>query len=423
MLLVLRIKRAATGCVPFRPRELEIVHIVPAIRPRLFGFRKHQALALLKFRLWAYCTVEYRGQLFLDEAFNEAGDVRAFAQAVVDTIREPFLVLDREFRVLGASRSFYLTFRTDSENTLGKPFFALDDGQWNIPALRELLEKVVPEHAHMEGFEVERDFPRIGQRTILLNARKVFYADDSNSTLLLGFEDVTARRTAEHEKAHLLQQTEHLLEQKETLLQEMQHRVANSLQIIASILMMKARSVTSEETRLHLRDAHQRVMSLAAVQRHLQPSGHGELIDVGSYLSKLCETLAASMIGPSRPVTLIVTADNGTVVSAEAVSFGLIVTELVINALKHAFPDDATVGQVAISYQINGKDWKLTVADNGVGKPPEGQPPAKGGLGTSLIKALAQQLDAKVEMVSGPKGTSVSVAHAIFAAKPAALRA
>ena len=99
-----------------------------------------------------------------------------------------------------------------------------------------------------------------------------------------------------------------LLRQKQVLLQEMQHRVANSLQIIASILLLKARTVKSEETRAHLKEAHQRVMSVAAVQEQLHASGHGELIERGPYLSRLCETLAASMIGDSRPIGLDVRA-------------------------------------------------------------------------------------------------------------------
>jgi hypothetical protein len=101
---------------------------------------------------------------------------------------------------------------------------------------------------------------------MLLNARAVFYADHAHTTLLLAFEDVTERRAIEREKEELLRQTEELLRQKDVLLRELEHRVANSLQIIASILMLKARTVTSEETRQHLQDAHQRVMALAAVQ-------------------------------------------------------------------------------------------------------------------------------------------------------------
>ena len=84
------------------------------------------------------------------------------------------------------------------------------------------------------------------------------------------------------------------------LLAEMSRSVANSLQIIASILLLKARSVQSDETRTHLEDAHRRVMSVASVQQHLRASGKGEHVEIGSYLSKLCETLAASMIGRGR---------------------------------------------------------------------------------------------------------------------------
>jgi len=157
------------------------------------------------------------------------------------------------------------------------------------------------------------------------------------STLLLAIEDVTQRRDAELEK-------DELLRQKEVLVQEMQHRVANSLQIIATILLLKARTVQSEETRLHLRDAHERVMSLATVQQQLRASRLGDRIEVGPYLSKLCDSLAKSMIGDRRPLSLIVQATAGRAESSAAVSIGMIITELVLNALKHAFPP----GRVAI---------------------------------------------------------------------------
>jgi two-component sensor histidine kinase len=139
-----------------------------------------------------------------------------------------------------------------------------------------------------------------------------------------------------------------LLQQKETLLQEMQHRVANSLQIIASILLLKARTVQSEEARLHLQDALQRIVSIAAVQQQLEASRNGEPIELGPYLSRLCGTLAASMIGDSRPISLRVHVEGGTASSNEAVSIGLIVTELAINALKHAFIDSQLDGQINV---------------------------------------------------------------------------
>src|SRR4029077_19421342 len=92
-----------------------------------------------------------------------------------------------------------------------------------------------------------------------------------------------------------------LLQQKDTLLQEMQHRIGNSLQIIASILSLKARAVQSEDTRLHLLDAQQRVMSVAAVQQQLLASGHGGRIEIGPYLARLGEALAPPMPHEARP--------------------------------------------------------------------------------------------------------------------------
>jgi len=118
----------------------------------------------------------------------------------------------------------------------------------------------------------------------------------------------------------------------------MQHRFANSLQIIASILMLKAWAAQSEETRRHLEDAHHRVLSVATVQQQLHASGHGEPIELGPYLSRLCNTLSASMIYDTRLTSLKVEADAGTTSPDAAMNIGLIITELVINALKHAFP-------------------------------------------------------------------------------------
>ena len=133
--------------------------------------------------------------------------------------------------------------------------------------------------------------PGLGKRALILNAREVFDESADLRTILLAFEDVTERRVIEDEKAALLEQTEELLRQKDVLLQEIQHRVANSLQIIASILMMKARLVTSVEIREHLEDAHRRVMSVATVQQHISAAGRAHLIDIRPYLIALCEEL------------------------------------------------------------------------------------------------------------------------------------
>src|SRR4029450_10812905 len=113
------------------------------------------------------------------------GDVHALAQAIVDTVREPLLVLDKDLRVVAASRSFYLTFRVNRQDTQGRMLYALGHGQWDIPALRGRLEKIAPDHGELDGYEVRHAFPGIGARVMLLNARKLFYEGNNHSTILL----------------------------------------------------------------------------------------------------------------------------------------------------------------------------------------------------------------------------------------------
>ncbi len=341
------------------------------------------------------------------EHFIAVADAWALAQGIVDTVHEPVLVLDKELRVIAASRSFYSAFKVSPEDTKGRLLYALGDGQWDIPKLRVLLEKIIPEQGVMEGYEVEHEFPGLGQRTMRLNARQVFYEEGTNTTILLGMEDITDRRILEREK-------DELLKQKEVLLEELQHRIANSLQIIASIILMKARTVQSEETRVHLHDAHNRVLSIAAVQKQLHASGANGSIEIAPYLSRLCETLATSMIGDTRSIALKVVGAGGRATSREAESLGLIVTELVMNALKHAFPNEKVEGRITVAYDVAGSNWKLSVSDNGIGKPDGAFAQAKSGLGTGIVKALSKQLGALVEVSAGPEGTTVSITHATF---------
>src|ERR1039458_6221242 len=297
-----------------------------------------------------------------ENQLTEIEPARAFAQAIIDTVREPVLVLDQDLRVITASRSFYRTFRVGPEDTEGRLLYQLGDGHWDIPKLRLLLEKIVPENGVMEDYEVEYEFSNVGPRTMRLNARKVFYEKGSHTTILLGIEAVTRQRVLEREK-------DDLLRQKDVLLEEIQHRVANSLQIIASIIMMKARAVESEETRRHLQDAHQRVMSVAAVQQHLHAVSRSGSVQLGPYLSKLCEALSHSMIGDNRSISLKVHGEEGSTSCRDAESLGLIVTELVINSVKHAFSEDTKDGQITVAFDVSGTDWKLSITDNGVGNP------------------------------------------------------
>src|SRR6202040_3661192 len=328
-------------------------------------------------------------------------DVHTLAQGIMDTIRDPLLVLDQHLRVVTANRAFCQTFRMTRQNIKDRAVYALGDGQWNIPALRFLLENIAARHTVMEGYEVEREFPGIGRRSMLLNAREMISRRNACKLILLTIEDATEWRAAEREMAELLRH-------KEMLLQEVQHRMANSLQIIASIVLRKARMAQSEETRMHLRDAHLRLMSVGAIHQQLLGSSHGDPVYIGPYLSGLSQALAALMTDNSRLISLKVQAEDGTASSAEAVSIGLIVAELVINAFKHAFVGDEASGLVVVAYEAAETSWQFTVSDNGIGMP-EGQLDSdkpRPGLGTIIVAALAKQLDARVEVMRNRGGTT-----------------
>jgi chemotaxis protein methyltransferase CheR len=152
-------------------------------------------------------------------------------------------------------------------------------------------------------------------------------------------------------------------------------------------------------------------MSVAAIQQQLLPSSHGDPVYIGPYLSRLSQALVASMTDDSRPISLKVQAEGGTASSAEAVSIGLIVTELVINAFKHAFVADGAAGLVIVAYDAAETSWRLAVSDNGIGAP-EGQLDSdkpRPGLGTIIVEALAKQLDASVEVTRSRHGRTVSI--------------
>jgi chemotaxis protein methyltransferase CheR len=321
------------------------------------------------------------------------------AEVIVDTLREPIVILDKNLRVVVGSRAFYDTFNVDYKKIHGKEFSKLGNGEWNIPALISLLAQVIPEKTKVEGYEVVHTFERLGLRVMILNARSI-KLNNKHDDIFISITDITEQRKTQRDK-------ENLMLQKDTLLKEMRHRIANSLQLIASIILLKAGSVKSEESRAHLEDAHDRIISIATVQRNLDPTSEGSLVKVLDYLRTLCESLAKSMIGGRKPITLKVTGGGGMVTPDEAIGLGLITTELVMNALKHAFPKGE--GQITVTYESAKDRWKLSIGDDGVGL--KATAARAEGLGTSIVESLANQLDAQVNRVSTERGTVVSISH------------
>ena len=325
----------------------------------------------------------------------------ALALALVAASDAPIVLLDGDLMVIAASGSFVRAFQIDPDLTNGRSLLSLGAGEWDVPQLSSLLRLTLLGAADLGAYEM--DLERVGRkaRRLVITAHRLEHSDTRDARLLLAVSDVTDARLAERA-------SDDLLREKAVLYQELQHRVANSLQIIASVLMQSARRVPSARVRSHLYAAHSRVMSVAALQQQLAASQGGD-VHLREYFTELCQCIGDSMIDDPDKLRLKVEADEGIATPDISISLGLIVTELVINALKHAFPPGAG-GDILVSYQSSVTDWRLSVADNGVGMPTDSAA-AKTGLGTSIVEALAKQLHAKVNHAENHPGAIVSIIH------------
>ncbi|MCF2513973.1 PAS domain-containing protein [Sphingomonas sp. G124] len=324
------------------------------------------------------------------------------AMALVASSQAPLLLLDDDIAIVGASRSFCDAFGCDPDTVNGLALAKLGAGEWNAPQLHALLRATFSGAAAIDAYEM--DLVREGQKParLLLNALRLDYGDGEVPRVLLTVTDVTTALLAAKLRDDMVQE-------KDILLQELQHRVANSLQIIASVLMQSARRVQSEETRVQLHNAHHRVMSIATLQRQLAISSSDD-VALRKYFEDLCASLGASMIDNADRISLVSSADDTVTKANVSVSLGLIVTELVINSLKHAFPSRKKGGHINVDYLADEKGWTLTVDDDGVGMP-QGEGALKPGLGTGIVEALSRQLGAIVEVADRAPGTKVSIVH------------
>jgi PAS domain S-box-containing protein len=188
---VLRVTRGRMGEAVITTDAAGRVTFLNALAESLTGWTCREAQG----QPWAAVlrVVNEESQSRLERAVSDA---RAYANDIVATVREPLVVLDAELRVGTANRSFYQKFRVTPADTEGRFLFDLGDAQWNIPALRRLLEEILPQNTSFHDFEVERTFPVLGRRTMLLNARRILGEGDHRGMILLAIEDITERKRA-----------------------------------------------------------------------------------------------------------------------------------------------------------------------------------------------------------------------------------
>jgi PAS domain S-box-containing protein len=316
---------------------------------------------------------------------------------LVETVREGLLVLDSDLTIRFANRSFCRKFAIAPEAAVGRKLYEVGDGQWDILELRTALEAIISGGIAIEAFEVERFFPTIGRRVMVLNARRVYRSCNKIQQILVAIEDVTERVRLERE--HAISG-----ERIGMLLQELTHRVKNSLQIIAAMVSIEARGHKSGEGKAALERVSHRINALGQLYSQLSKANTVEAVDAATYLDELCRDLIAS-VHKEGGTTIVLKTDieSELLPTDRAITIGLMVNELVTNAVKYAFPDD-TKGTVLVTLKRAPGELRLTVSDDGKGVDP-GR--ADSGVGGRLIEGFAQQLGGQLKRESNSQGTTV----------------
>ncbi len=272
-------------------------------------------------------------------------------KSIVDTIRDPLVVLEHDMTIVTASKAFLTIFGTTEAEAHGRPVFELGQHQWDVPALRHLMERVLPENKSIENFEIEDDFPGLGRRVFNLNARKISQPGNHTSRMLLVFEDITDRKQRERDAL--------------SLTNEISHRIKNNLQVVVGLIAFEAKR-TAAPCVLGYQAMQARIAAIAELYDLISQSSHGLTIAVDAYLNEIARTLSVSLLGNTSGIAIKVEAEALDIDPDRAVPFGLLVNELATNAIKHAFPDGK--GHVVLKVQQVGdqiSNW--LVADDGVG--------------------------------------------------------
>jgi two-component system CheB/CheR fusion protein len=309
----------------------------------------------------------------LKHAEETARAAGAYAESIIATVREPLLVLDATLRVRSANRSFYESFAVTPAETEDRLLYELGSGQWNTPELRRLLEEVLPQNHAFEDLEVEQDFPTIGRRTMLLNARKISGPANASELILLAIEDITGRKRAEEA---LAQRTAELQRSNEELqqfvyivshdLNEPLRTMAHSVQFLAEDYQGQFDDKADEYITFTI-DAAKRMQQLIAdLLAYTRVGSQAQtlaLVDCEALLQHTLRDLHVAIEESGAEVTY----DPLPTVGGDAGQLGLVLQNLINNALK--FRSQAPP-RIHVSARQDGRQWIFSVHDNGIGIDP-----------------------------------------------------
>lgn len=291
---------------------------------------------------------------------------------ILDTIREPLLVLDHEFRVMQANRAFFRTFRVEPRDTIGAVLFDLGDGQWDIAPLREMLRDKLPVEAQLDDFDVDHVFPGIGRKIMMLNARLVSQGPNEPRIILLAIEDITERRFTEWRLADQHRELERSNDALDEFASVASHDLQEPLRKILSFgeqLVATAGPALEGEARRHV----ERMLGAADRMRTLI----NDLLTYSQVATRVVPFTATDLAGVAREVVAdleATIADAGgrieigelPVIDADTAQMRQLLQNLLGNALKYRRKDVPPVVRLS-SACSGGRNCTITVADNGIG--------------------------------------------------------
>jgi signal transduction histidine kinase/CheY-like chemotaxis protein len=302
--------------------------------------------------------------------------IESYAQDVVDTVREPLLILDSSLRVHSANRAFYQTFHVSAEETENRLIYELGNGQWDIPDLRTLLEDIVPMSSVFNDFELEHDFPVIGRRVMLLNARKLRQGSHAE-LLVLAMEDVTERRRAEAEVAKAKEAAETANRTKSLFVANMSHELRTPLNAILGFSeMLQEEAVDRELTEFsadlqkistagkHLLGLINDILDLSKIEAGKMEL-HLEVFDIPSLIAEVASTIEMQVASNGNSLEVVCPVDIG-VMRADSSKVRQGLFNLVSNAAK--FTHGGQIRVEAERQTMDGLDWIIfRVSDTGIG--------------------------------------------------------
>jgi len=372
----------------------------------------------------------------LTEQNDRLNGAKEYAENIVETVREPLLVLDSDLKVLTANGSFYDAFKVTPEETIGKFIYDLGNRQWDIPKLRSLLEEILPANSVFNHYEVDHIFQSVGHKTILLNARQVFRKDVGSHIILLAMEDITERKRVEMELLLAKVATESANIAKSQFLQNMNHEIRTPMNgIFGMSQLLKMTELTEDQQEYvdglmlsgkNLLSLISDILDLAKIE-----VGKVKIESTRFNLRRCIEDILLIMKFTARKKELVLNVDFAQAVPHILVGDPLRVKQILLNLIGNAVKFTAQ-GSITISVTLLEQHdetllVQITIQDTGIGISPaaldeiflpftqedgsETRRYGGTGLGLTISRRLAELLGGTVTVASTPGvGSSFTVA-------------